>query len=59
MYLTSIMDLYSRKIISWILSDTLEAKWITEAVKKAKDIRKINKPLIIHTDWGSQHVSTE
>ncbi|MDE6234025.1 MAG: hypothetical protein K2M60_11875 [Lachnospiraceae bacterium] len=53
------MDLYSRKIISWILSDTLEAKWITEAVKKAKDIRKINKPLIIHTDWGSQHVSTE
>lgn len=58
-YLTSIMDLYSRKIISWILSDTLEAKWITEAVKKAKTIRKISKPLIIHTDRGSQYVSTD
>ena len=39
-YLTSIMDLYSRKIISWVLSRTLEAKWVTEAVKKAKTIRK-------------------
>lgn len=25
-YLTSVMDLYSRKIIAWVLSDTLEAK---------------------------------
>lgn len=35
-YLTSIMDLYSRKIISWVLSDTLETKWVVEAVNKAK-----------------------
>lgn len=27
-YLTSIMDLYSRKIIAWVLSDTLEAKHV-------------------------------
>ena len=31
------MDLYSRKIISWVLSDTLETKWVVEAVNKAKD----------------------
>jgi len=35
-YLTSIMDLYSRKIISWVLSDTLEAKHVVKAVEKAK-----------------------
>ena len=27
-YLTSIIDLYSRKIISWVLNTTLESKWI-------------------------------
>lgn len=26
-YLTSIMDIYSRKTISWVLGSTLEAKW--------------------------------
>ena len=56
-YLTSIMDLYSRKIIAWVLSDTLEAKWIIEAVTKAQHARKISKPLIIHTDRGRQYVS--
>lgn len=54
-YLTSIMDLYSRKIISWVLSDTLETKWVVEAVNKAKNARKINKPLIMHSDRGVQY----
>lgn len=58
-YLTSIMDLYSRKIIAWVLSNTLEAKWIIEAVTKAQDIRGISNPLIIHTDRGCQYVSRD
>lgn len=58
-YLTSIMDLYSRKIIAWVLSDTLEAKWIIEAVAKAQRARKVSKPLIIHTDRGRQYVSND
>lgn len=58
-YLTSIMDLYSRKIIAWVLSDTLEAKWIIEAVTKAQRARKVRKPSIIHTDRGCQYVSSD
>ena len=58
-YLTSIMDLYSRKIIAWVLSYTLEAKWIIEAVTKAQRARKVSKPLIIHTDRGRQYVSND
>ena len=58
-YLTSIMDLFSRKIIAWVLSDTLEAKWIIEAVNKAKAKRSVNKPLLIHTDRGVQYVSQD
>lgn len=55
-YLTSIMDLFSRKIIAWVLSDTLESKWVTEAVEKAKACRNVGNPRIIHTDRGIQYV---
>ena len=54
-YLTSIMDLYSRKIISWVLSATLEARWVIEAINKAKATRNINKPLVMHSDRGIQY----
>jgi len=54
-YLTSIMDLYSRKIVSWVLSTTLEAKWVVEAINKAKKARNISKPLVMHSDRGVQY----
>ena len=50
-YLTSIMDLYSRKIISWVLSTTLEARWVVEAINKAKASRNISSPLVMHSDY--------
>lgn len=56
-YLTSIMDLYSRKIIAWVLGETLEASHVVECIEKAKKIRRIAHPLIIHTDRGCQYVS--
>ena len=58
-YLTSIMDLYSRKIIAWTLSKTLEVSCVIETIKKAKARRNIDKPLILHSDRGSQYVSKE
>ncbi len=57
MYLTSVMDLYSRKIISWVLSETLEASHVVECVEKAKRVRNVEKPLIFHCDRGCQYVS--
>lgn len=54
-YLASIMDLYSRKIISWTLGETLEAKWVLEAVRKAKEVRHVAQPLVIHSDRGIQY----
>ena len=53
-YLTSIMDLYSRKIISWVLSDSLETKWLLEAVNKAKNERNIANPLVMHSDYAEE-----
>lgn len=58
-YLTSIMDLYSRKIIAWTLSKTMEVSCVIDTVNKAKNRRKLNAPLIIHSDRGSQFVSKE
>ena len=54
-YLTSIMDLYSRKIVAWVLSSTLEAKWVVEAINKAKIARRIDRPLVMHSDRGVQY----
>ena len=58
-YLTSIMDLYSRKIIAWTLSETLEVSCVIDTINKAKARRKNDAPLIIHSDRGSQYVSKE
>ena len=56
-YLTSIMDLFSRKIIAWTLSETLEVSCVIDTINKAKARRSVDRPLIIHSDRGSQYVA--
>ncbi|AJA48066.1 transposase for insertion sequence element IS904 [Clostridium pasteurianum DSM 525 = ATCC 6013] len=58
-YLTSIMDLYSRKIIAWNLTETLDVSCVVETINKAKNSRQMINPVIIHSDRGSQYVSSE
>ncbi|MFL0198889.1 IS3 family transposase, partial [Clostridium sp. WILCCON 0269] len=58
-YLTSIMDLYSRKIIAWTLSETLNVSCVIDTINKAKKNRELVSPVIIHSDRGSQYVSKE
>ena len=58
-YLTSVMDLFSRKIIAWTLSKTLEVSCVIDTINKAKTRRNIDRPLIIHSDCGSQYVAKE
>jgi len=56
-YLSSIMDLFSRKIIAWKISDSLEMSFVLETIELAKFRRNIDKPLIIHSDRGSHYTS--
>jgi len=58
-YLTSIMDLFSRKIVSWTLSDSLSVSSVINTVEKAKARRPTEVPIIIHSDRGKQYVSKE
>lgn len=57
MYLTAIIDWYSRFIVGWSLSDTLETAPVLEALKQAIDQYGI--PAIINSDQGSQFTSSE
>jgi len=52
MYLTAIIDWYSRFVVGWELSDTLDTAPVLEAVTKAID--KYGTPAIINSDQGSQ-----
>jgi len=50
-YLTAIIDWYSRCIVAWDLDDTLDTTSALNAVKKAFEIAK---PDILNSDQGSQ-----
>lgn len=56
-YLTSVMDLYARKIIGWEVSDSLSTEYVIKAIEKAKAGRKFSQPVVIHSDRGCQYVS--
>ena len=55
-YLSCIMDLYSRKIVSWEIAPTLETKYVVSAIKSAI-IKTGKRPMVIHTDRGTQYTS--
>lgn len=52
MYLTAILDVHSRFIVGWGLSNTLSAASVHEVVDRA--IELYGKPEIINSDQGSQ-----
>ena len=54
LYLTAIIDWYSRCIVGWDVDDTLDTTMVINACKKAF---KVAKPLIINSDQGSQFTS--
>lgn len=54
LYLVAIMDWYSRYVISWELSLTLDKEFCIQALKRAL---KTGKPRIFNTDQGSQFTS--
>ena len=55
MYLTAIIDLYSRYVLNWSVSNSMDAQWCKETLQEA--IRLNGKPRIINTDQGSQYTS--
>jgi putative transposase len=56
MYLTAVIDWYSRYVLSWRLSNTLEGRFCLEALDEALTM---GRPEIFNTDQGSQFTSRE
>lgn len=54
-YLTAVVDWFTRRVLSWRLSITLETAFCIEAVEEA--MVKYGKPDIFNTDQGSQFTS--
>ena len=57
LYLVAIMDWATRKVLSWRLSNTLDASFCVEALNEA--IVKYGKPEIMNTDQGSQYTGAD
>lgn len=55
LYLVAIIDLYSRFVVGWSLSNTMESDWCRQTLEDAVWIH--GKPEIINTDQGSQFTS--
>lgn len=57
MYLVAIIDVYSRYIVGWALSNTMEASWVVECLKTA--VVRYEAPEIINSDQGTQFTGHE
>src|SRR5690606_15296094 len=58
-YLASVMDLFSRRIVGWAAGDRITKELALQALNKAYESRKPPKGLIHHSDRGSQYASNE
>lgn len=56
-YVVAIIDWYSRKVLSWRLSNTMDTHFCLEALEEA--IERYGPPEIFNSDQGSQFTSTE
>lgn len=57
MYLCALIDVHTRYVLNWSISNTMTADWVSEVVQVA--IRLHGKPSIINSDQGSQFTSVE
>lgn len=57
LYLVAVMDWYSRYVLSWRLSNTMDVGFCIEALKEA--LERYGKPEIFNSDQGSQFTSPQ
>lgn len=59
LYLAVLLDLFSRRIVGWAISQTLERSLVLSALDMALSTRKPAVGLLCHSDRGSQYASDD
>jgi putative transposase len=59
LYLAVVLDLYSRRIVGWAISDSLHRQLVIDALQMALTARQPPPGLLHHSDRGSQYASQE
>jgi len=57
LYLAVVMDLYSRMVVGWSLSERMTSQLVIDALQMALWQRKMPRGVIVHSDRGSQYCS--
>lgn len=59
LYLSVLIDLYSRKVVGWALADHMRTELCLDALRQAIALRGPSSGFIHHTDRGSQYASAK
>lgn len=55
LYLAVVLDLFSRRVIGWSMSHSLESRLVIDALQMAVDSRRNGGAVLFHTDRGTQY----
>ncbi len=58
-YLSTVIDLYSRRLVGWNIDDSMKTQLIERSLIMAKNKRSFLRNTIFHSDRGSQYASKE
>ncbi len=59
LYLATVIDLASRRVVGWSMADHLRTELVADALRMAIDARRPAPGLVFHSDRGTQYTSTE
>jgi transposase InsO family protein len=57
LYLATVIDLASRRVVGWAMADHMRAELVCDALRMALDARRPEPGLIFHSDRGTQYTS--
>jgi putative transposase len=57
LYLATVLDCFSRRVVGWSMRDNMRADLVVEALEMAVSRRRPAVGLVAHSDQGSQYVS--
>jgi transposase InsO family protein len=57
LYLCTVLDVFSRKVVGWTLENNMRADTVKEALERAYKSRDAGEYVIVHSDRGAQYAS--